>query len=90
WIGLPGLYRNDSPWNPVLRVLARKGGLVLQWPYDSGDQGAAGRLVPLGDGWFAVGEERDPRRLRFEGTTAQGKSVVAEFNGGRWYRSPEE
>lgn len=90
WAGFPGLYRNDSPWNPVLRVLARKGGLVLQWPYESGDQGPDGRLAPLDDCWFAVGEERDPRRLRFEGRTADDKAVVAEFNGGRWYRSPEE
>ena len=90
WVGLPGLYRNDSPWNPVLRVLARKGGLVLQWPYESGDQGTDGRLLPLGDGWFAVGEKRDPRRMRFEGTTSGGNAVVAEFNGGRWYRTDEQ
>jgi CubicO group peptidase (beta-lactamase class C family) len=89
WAGLPGFYRNDSPWNPVLRVLARKGGLVLEWPYESGDQGADGWLVPLDDGWFAVGTERDPRRIRFEGATTGGLAVVAEFNGGRWYRSEE-
>lgn len=90
WAGFPGLYRNDSPWNPVLRVLARKGGLVLQWPYESGDQGTDGRLVPLGGGWFAVGEQRDPRRMRFEGRTAGGLTAVAEFNGGRWYRTSEQ
>ncbi len=90
WACLPGLYRNDSPWNPVLRVLARKGELVLQWPYESGDQGTGGRLVSLGDGWFAVGDERDPRRLRFEGKTAGDKAVVAHFNGGRWYRTSEQ
>jgi len=90
WVGLPGLYRNDSPWNPVLRVLARKGGLVLQWPYESGDQGTDGRLLPLDDDWFAVGEERDPRRMRFEGTTSGENAVVAEFNGGRWYRTEEQ
>ena len=90
WTGFPGLYRNDSPWNPVLRVLARKGGLVLQWPYESADQGPEGRLVPLDSGWFAVGEERDPRRMRFEGRTADDKAVVAHFNGGRWYRTSEQ
>ena len=90
WAGFPGLYRNDSPWNPVLRVLARKGGLVLQWPYESGDQGTEGRLVPLDDDWFAVGEERDPRLIRFEGRTAEDKAVVAQFNGGRWYRTEEK
>ena len=55
-----GLYRNDSPWNPVVRVLARKGRLELDWPYDSGDQGG-GPMIPLDDGSFAVGAERDPR-----------------------------
>ena len=91
WTGFPGLYRNDSPWNPVLRVLARKGGLVLQWPYESTtDEGTDGRLVPLDGDWFAVGEERDPRRMRFEGTTVDDKAVVAHFNGGRWYRTSEQ
>ena len=90
WQAFPGFYRNDSPWNPVLRVLARKGGLVLQWPYESGDQGTDGRLLPLGDGTFVVGAERDPRRLRFEGVTAGGNAAVAVFNAGRWFRSSEE
>lgn len=90
WIGHPGLYRNDSPWAPLLRVIARKGRLALQWPYEVGDEGTAGWLVPLDDGWFAVGEERDPRRLRFEGSTEGGTTVAVSYNGGRWFRSFEE
>ncbi|MDH5313705.1 MAG: serine hydrolase [Actinomycetota bacterium] len=90
WNGYVGFYRNDSPWNPVLRVLGRKGVLVLQWPYEGGDQGADGELVALGDGSFAVGAERDPRRIRFEGMTYGGKAAIAVFNGGRWFRSFEE
>jgi hypothetical protein len=86
---IPGLYRNNDPWAPVIRVVARKGSLVLQWPYEVGDEGTAGRLIPMDDGWFAVGAERDPRRIRFLGD-ADGKAVVAEYNGGRWYRSCEE
>jgi D-alanyl-D-alanine carboxypeptidase len=85
----PGLYRNDDPWAPVFRILARKGGLALQWPYEVGDEGTAGRLIELDDGWFAVGAVRDPRRIRFLGE-ADGRAVVAEYNGGRWYRSFEE
>jgi CubicO group peptidase (beta-lactamase class C family) len=85
----PGLYRNDDPWAPVIRVLARKGSLVLQWPYEVGDEGTAGRLLAMDDGWFAVGAERDPRRIRFLGD-ADGLAMVAEYNGGRWYRSFEE
>ncbi|CAN5713454.1 serine hydrolase domain-containing protein [soil metagenome] len=90
WAAYPGFYRNDSAWNPVLRVMERKDGLVLQWPYESGDQGTDGRLVSLDDGSFAVGSERDPRRMRFEGATFGNAAAVAVFNGGRWYRSFEE
>ncbi|MGZ8632101.1 MAG: hypothetical protein ACXWZF_14245, partial [Actinomycetota bacterium] len=90
WAAYPGFYRNDSAWNPVCRVMVRKGGLVLQWPYESGDQGADGRLIPMDDGSFAVGGERDPQRVRFVGETFEGKAPVALFNGGRWYRSFEE
>jgi CubicO group peptidase (beta-lactamase class C family) len=88
--GFPGFYRNHDPWAPVIRILARKGGLVLQWPYEVGDGRTAGRLIPLDDGSFAVGDERDPRRVRFEGMTFGGKAPVAVYNGGRWYRSFEE
>jgi CubicO group peptidase (beta-lactamase class C family) len=86
--GLAGFYRNDDPWAPTLRILARKGGLVLQWPYEVGGGGTAGALIPLEGGWFAVGAVRDPRRIRFLGDV-DGKAVVAEYNGGRWYRSFE-
>jgi D-alanyl-D-alanine carboxypeptidase len=84
-----GLYRNDSPWNPVVRVLARKGRLELDWPYDSGDQGG-GPMTALADGSFAVRAERDPVRVRFEGETYGGLTAVVRVNGGRWFRSFEE
>ncbi|MGB7806868.1 MAG: serine hydrolase domain-containing protein, partial [Actinomycetota bacterium] len=85
----PGFYRNDSPWGPVIRVLVRKGTLVLQWPFESPEQGSDTRLVPLADGSFAVGAERDPRRVRFEGMTEDGKAPAIVLNNGRWYRSFE-
>jgi CubicO group peptidase (beta-lactamase class C family) len=87
--GFPGCYRNDDPWAPLLRILVRKGGLVLQWPYEVGGASTAGGLIPLDDGWFAVGAVRDPRRIRFHGDV-DGEAIVAEYNGGRWYRSFEE
>ena len=90
WIRLMGLYRNDDPWSPVLRILLRKGRLVLQWPSSAGDEDAEMELVPLDEGWFAAGEIRDPRRIRFEGEGAGGLAVVAEFNGGSWFRSFED
>ncbi|MEZ0235403.1 MAG: serine hydrolase [Actinomycetota bacterium] len=87
--GAPGLYRNNDPWAPLMRILARKGALVLQWPYEVAGAIDARTLIPLDDGWFAVGAERDPQRIRFVGE-ADGRAVVAEYNGGRWYRSFEE
>jgi hypothetical protein len=36
-----------------------------------------------------VGAVRDPRRIRFHGDV-DGEAIVAEYNGGRWYRSFEE
>jgi CubicO group peptidase (beta-lactamase class C family) len=89
WAGYPGFYRNDDPWNPVFRILAQKGRLVMQWPYDAGDLSGDAPLTPLEGGWFAVGEERDPRRVRFLGD-AGGMAMVAELNAGRWYRSFEQ
>jgi D-alanyl-D-alanine carboxypeptidase len=90
WRRLTGLYRNDDPWSPVLRIVLRKGRLALQWPAAASDEDAEAELLPLDDGWFSVGEERDPRRLRFLGEGAGGKAVVAEFNGGQWFRSFED
>ena len=88
WAGFPGLYRNDAPWGSALRIISQKGRLWLQWPDDIGDEGGDAPMLPLADGWFAVGQERDPRRIRFLGDV-DGLAVVAEFNGGRWYRATD-
>jgi D-alanyl-D-alanine carboxypeptidase len=88
WARHPGLYRNDDPWNPVLRIVLRKGRLALSWPTDTGDE-EGGDLTPLADGSFAVGDPAWPRRLRFEGDV-RGLSAVTVFNGGRWFRSFED
>jgi CubicO group peptidase (beta-lactamase class C family) len=87
WRRHAGLYRNDDPWNPVLRILLRKRCLAIMWPTDDGDE-EEGDLVPLEDGSFAVGDPAIPRRIRFEGDI-DGMSAVVVFNGGRWYRSFE-
>jgi len=89
WLAYPGLYRNDDPWMPTLRVVLRKGRLALQFPVELGDEAGDAELQPLEDGWFAAGEEWEPRRIRFD-RLVDDKAVVAEFNGGRWYRSFEE
>jgi CubicO group peptidase (beta-lactamase class C family) len=87
WRRHPGLYRNDDPWSPVLRIVLRKGRLAITWPTDPDDE-EGGELVLLDDGSFAVGESAAPRRVRFEGDV-NGMSAVTVFNGGRWYRSFE-
>ena len=89
WLAYPGLYRNDDPWMPTLRVVLRKGRLALQFPVELSDEAGEAELQPLDDGWFAAGEPWEPRRIRFD-RLVDGKAVVAEFNGGRWYRSFED
>jgi D-alanyl-D-alanine carboxypeptidase len=89
WKVCPGLYRNDDPWCPTLRVVLRKGRLALQWPVELSDEEGDVELRPLGDGWFAVGEPWEPRRIRFD-RIVDGRAVIAEFNGGHWFRSFED
>jgi CubicO group peptidase (beta-lactamase class C family) len=89
WRAYPGLYRNDDPWSPTLRIVLRKGRLAMQWPVELSDEEGDDELRPLGDGWFAAGEPWRPRRIRFD-RIVDGKAVIAEFNGGRWFRSFED
>jgi CubicO group peptidase (beta-lactamase class C family) len=89
WRRCTGFYRSNDPWAPTLRVLLRKGVLAIQWPGAATDDADEEELVELADGWFAAGTERDPRRIRFVGEGAGGLAVVAEFNGGSWFRSFE-
>ncbi len=87
WEAYPGLYRSDDPWSPVMVVSLRKGVLALEWPLDNED--GAGELIPLDDGWFAVGERWMPKRIRFD-RMVDGKTIMAVFNAGRWHRSFED
>jgi hypothetical protein len=90
WRRYVGFYRNNDPWAPTLRVFIRKGVLAIEWPASATDDADENELVPLADGWFAVGSEREPGRIRFLGEGAGGKAVVAEYNSGNWFRSFEE
>ena len=90
WRRYVGFYRNNDPWAPTLRVYIRKGVLAIEWPASATDDADESELVPLDDGWFAVGSEREPARIRFLGEGAGGKAVVAEYNSGSWFRSFEE
>jgi hypothetical protein len=66
----------------VLVVFERAGCLFATWPRE----GEEHMLIPLDDGSFAVGEEWQPRRLRFE-EILDGRASIAWFNGCRWYRA---
>ena len=80
-----GLYRSHDPWEPVIRVYERNGRLLVSlW---NGEE--EWQLSQLEGGWYAAGDPAMPRRLRFLGD-ADGRALVLEFNGGRWYRSNEE
>jgi CubicO group peptidase (beta-lactamase class C family) len=89
WRRYVGFYRSNDPWAPTMRVVIRKGRLALGWPNAATDDAGDEALLPLEDGWFAAGTVRDPRRVRFLGSGAGGLAVVAEFNGGNWFRSFE-
>jgi CubicO group peptidase (beta-lactamase class C family) len=89
WLAYPGLYRNDDPWLPTLRVVLRKGRLALGFPVELSDERGEIELQPMEDGWFAVGEPWQPRRIGFE-RVVDGRAVIAVFNGGRWFRSFED
>jgi D-alanyl-D-alanine carboxypeptidase len=88
WRRHPGLYRNDDPWDPVVRIVLRKGRLAIMRPTDPADENGSGDLVPLEDGSFGVGDPALPYRIRFEGDV-DGATAVTIVNGGRWYRSFE-
>ena len=81
WADYPGTYRSNDPWASVMVIFSRAGALWLLWPPD----GIESPLSDLGDGTFAVGEEWQPQRLRFE-DVVEGRPSIAWYNGGRWYR----
>jgi D-alanyl-D-alanine carboxypeptidase len=85
WAAYPGLYRSNDPWSPVIRVVFRKGRLAVSDSPDAPEE----ELTPLPDGSFAMGETWTPRRIRFD-RLVEGKTILAEYNGGRWYRSFQE
>jgi D-alanyl-D-alanine carboxypeptidase len=88
WASYPGVYRNNDPWSPVLRIVLRKGRLAAEWPADTSEE-SGGELRPLADGSFGVGDPWVPQRVRFE-RVVEGRATLAVFNEGRWWRSFEE
>ena len=81
WRSYEGHYRSHNPWFGNFRVLARKGRLYLVYP-----GGGASQLFPLEDGLFAVGNENAAERIQFSALAA-GRTLVARYSGGDYYRA---
>lgn len=83
WNAFPGHYRSHNPWITNFRVVLRKGSLVFI--YATG--GIEGRLVPLGDNHFRLGEdEGSPETIRFD-TVLNGLARRATFALCDFYRT---
>ncbi len=82
WESLPGHYRCHNPWHSNLRIVLRRGHLVLIHP-----TGGEEALSPLEDGTFRVGEEQSPERVRFD-AVVDGKAQRLNLSGQDFYRSP--
>ena len=75
---------------PTLRVVLRKGRLALQFPVELSDEAGRGGAAAAGRAAGSrSGEPWQPRRIRFD-RLVDGRTVLAEFNAGRWYRSFED
>ena len=81
-----GQYRAHDPWLPTFRVFARGERLWLQFP-EAPDGGEAEQvLVPVGDGWFRLGEDPgNPERVRFD-LEIDGHSRRAWLGCWPWFR----
>jgi hypothetical protein len=80
WTAYPGHYRSHNPWISNFRVVLRRGELILIQAW-----GEEQPLVPLGEGYFRIGEEaRSPERLRFD-TIVNGQALRANYSGCEYY-----
>lgn len=82
WEALPGHYRCHNPWSPSVRIILRRGVLLLVHP--DGNEDA---LVHLDDGTFRVGDESSPERVRFDAIVT-GKALRLNLSGQEYFRSP--
>lgn len=72
WDAYAGHYYNDSPWYGDVRVVIRKGQLLLD---------GAQTLIQTDDGSFMLaGDESSPDRIRFESIVG-GKAMRASYSG---------
>jgi CubicO group peptidase (beta-lactamase class C family) len=82
WEAYPGHYRTRNPELSNFRVVLRKGALALIFP-----SGASEPLVPLGGGFFRIGDDHhSPETLRFD-AVAEGRAFRADYSGCPYYRT---
>lgn len=82
WLAYIGWYRCHNPWTGLVRVLERRGKLVLAHP-DEGEM----ELFPLGDGRFQIDESPSAERIAFD-AIADGVALRASLGGQSYYRTP--
>jgi CubicO group peptidase (beta-lactamase class C family) len=80
WSGYRGHYKATHPWTNNFRVFLRRGRLWMEMP--GGDERL---LVPIEDGLFRIGEERQPETVRFD-EVAGGWAQRAVVSGVAYYR----
>jgi hypothetical protein len=77
WEAFAGHYRSDSPWYGSMRLVIRKGRLLVD-----GEQ----RLVPVEPGVFRPEGDNTAERLVFD-TLMNGKTMRANYSGIEFYRT---
>lgn len=75
WDFIIGHYRCHNPWLPHVRVVLRRGSLLLNFAGSHEEP-----LIPLGDGLFRVGEHPSPERARFD-AVLDGKAQRLDLSG---------
>jgi CubicO group peptidase (beta-lactamase class C family) len=83
WTAYTGWYRCHNPWLGLIRIIERRGRLLIAHP--NGDES---ELFALGDGRFRIGEAPAPERIAFD-AVADGVALRADMNGQAYYRTPE-
>jgi hypothetical protein len=86
WSRYPGRYASWNPWAPGFRVFLRRAELWLAFTGDASDADGERRLTELADGWFRVGPEWSPDRVRFD-AVIDGKATRAVFDAAPFYRT---
>jgi CubicO group peptidase (beta-lactamase class C family) len=83
---LAGRYASWNPWAPGFRIFDRPSGLWLSFTGEALDVEPERRLEPVDDGYYRVGAEWSPDRVRFD-MVVDGKAERAVYDGAPFYRT---